>query len=148
MKIEFEMTDEHLNLLIKSVEIYARSLMSQADIVADILAEDKYSYDEEDPNRREKFDKWLKDREEMTKNLSAAFCAMFGKYPMKSDTCENLIDIWHVLRHLQYQLQKDNKEFDSNHYDVRACEPFQVGTEPLMVIKRVSDEVMKNEEKN
>lgn len=100
MKIEVEMTDEHLNLLIKSVEIYARSLMSQADIVADILAEDKYSYDEEDPNRREKFDKWLKDREEMTKNLSAAFCAMFGKYPMKSDTCENLIDMWHTGRML------------------------------------------------
>lgn len=136
MKINVEMTEEHLNLLITSVEIYARSLMGQAGFVADILAEDKYSYDEKDPNNREKFDKWIRDREEMSKYLSVALCIMFGEFESKSNTCENLIDMWHVLRYLQYQLQIENKKLDPNSYDIRACKPFQVGTEPLMVIKR------------
>ena len=50
----------------------------------------------------------------------------------KSDTCQNLIDIWHVLRHLQYNIS-DN--IDKNLYDVRSSEPLQGGTEPLMQIR-------------
>ena len=42
MRLEVELTEEQLNLLILSTEVYARSLMNQPDIVADILAEDRF----------------------------------------------------------------------------------------------------------
>ena len=51
MKLEVEMTKEQLNLLILSTEVYARALMNQPDLVADILAEDRFFYDKEDPDR-------------------------------------------------------------------------------------------------
>lgn len=47
----------------------------------------------------------------------------------KSEACQNLIDIWRVLRHLQYNIS-DN--IDKNLYDVRASKPYHGGTEPLM----------------
>ena len=50
----------------------------------------------------------------------------------EGDICQNLIDIWHVLRHLQYNIS-DN--IDKNLYDVRASEPYQGGTEPLMRVR-------------
>ena len=45
MKLEMEMTEEQLNLLILSTEIYGRILMNQPDLVADIIAEDRLFYD-------------------------------------------------------------------------------------------------------
>ena len=42
MKLEVEMTEEQLNLLILSTEIYGRILMNQPDMVADIIAEDTF----------------------------------------------------------------------------------------------------------
>ena len=50
----------------------------------------------------------------------------------KSTTCRNLIDMWRVLRHLQYNIS-DN--IDKSLYDVRASEPYHGGTEQLMNIK-------------
>ena len=50
----------------------------------------------------------------------------------KSDTCQNLIDIWRVLRHLQYNIS-DN--MDKSFYDVRAFEPYHGGTEPPIKVK-------------
>ena len=44
MKFEVEMSQEQLNLLILSTEVYARALMNQPDLVADILAEDRFFY--------------------------------------------------------------------------------------------------------
>ena len=78
-----------------------------------------------------RFREWLKDRDEMTEKLRAALNVMF-RDTYKSDTCQNLIDIWHVLRHLQYNVS-DN--IDKNLYDVRASEPYRGGTEPLMQIR-------------
>ena len=49
MRLEVELTEEQLNLLILSTEVYARSLMNQPDMVADILAEDRFFYDKGDP---------------------------------------------------------------------------------------------------
>lgn len=43
MKLEVEMTQEQLNLLILSTEVYARALMNQPDLVADNI--DKSLYD-------------------------------------------------------------------------------------------------------
>ena len=85
MKLEVEMTEEQLNLLILSTEIYGRILMN-------LMFRDSY----------------------------------------KSDTCRNLIDIWRVLRHLQYNIS-DN--IDKSLYDVRASEPYHGGTEPLMRVR-------------
>ena len=45
MKLEVEMTEEQLNLLILSTEIYGRILMNQPDLVADIIVEDRFFYD-------------------------------------------------------------------------------------------------------
>ena len=131
MKLEVEMTEEQLNLLTLSTEIYGRILMNQPDLVADIIAEDRFFYDKEDPDNDRKFHEWIKARDELTEKLRAALNTMF-RDSYKSDTCQNLIDIWHVLRHLQYNIS-DN--IDKNLYDVRASEPYQGGTEPLMQVR-------------
>jgi hypothetical protein len=131
MKLEIEMTKGQLDLLILSTELYVRALMNQPDLVADILAEDRFFYDKNDPDNSRQFDQWMKDRNSMTEYLKVALNMMFqGNY--KSETCQNLIDIWHVLRHLQYILQDDSNKIN---YDVRSSEPFQMGSEPLMRIR-------------
>ena len=134
MKLEVEMTEEQLNLLILSIEVYGRILMNQPDLVADIIAEDRFFYDKNDPENDRRFHEWINDRDEMTEKLKAALNVMF-RDSYKSDTCQNIIDIWHVLRHLQYTTS-DN--IDKNLYDVRASEPYQGGTEPLMKIRLIT----------
>ena len=131
MKLEVEMTQEQLNLLILSTEVYARALMNQPDVVADILAEDRFFYDKEDPENDKRFHEWIAARDEFTEKLRAALNIMF-RYSYKSESCQNLIDIWRVLRHLQYSIS-DN--IDKSLYDVRASEPYHGGTEPLIKVK-------------
>ena len=131
MKLEVEMTEEQLNLLILSTEIYGRILMNQPDLVADIIAEDRFFYDKNDPENDRRFYEWIKDRDEMTEKLRMALNVMFHD-SYKSDTCRDLIDIWRVLRHLQYSIS-DN--IDKSLYDVRASEPYHGGTEPLMRVR-------------
>ena len=131
MKLEVEMTQEQLNLLILSTEVYARALMNQPDLVADILAEDRFFYNKEDPENDRRFQEWINCRDELTEKLRGALNTMF-RDSYKSDTCQNLIDLWHVLRHLQYNIS-DN--IDKSLYDLRTSEPFHGGTEPLMKIR-------------
>ena len=131
MKLEVEMTQEQLNLLILSTEVYARALMNQPDLVADILAEDRFFYDKEDPENDKRFHEWIAARDEFTEKLRAALNTMF-RDSYKSETCQNLIDIWRVLRHLQYNIS-DN--MDKSLYDVRAFEPYHGGTETPIKVK-------------
>ena len=131
MKLEVEMTQEQLNLLILSTEVYARALMNQPDLVADILAEDRFFYDKEDPENDKRFHEWIAARDELTEKLRAALNTMF-RDSYKSESCQNLIDIWRVLRHLQYIIS-DN--MDKSLYDVRAFEPYHGGTEPPIKVK-------------
>ena len=133
MKLEVEMTAKQLNLLILSTEVYARVLMNQPEIVAFILADDRFFYDRNDPENDKRFHKWLEARDELTEKLRSVLNVMFQD-SYKSATCRNLIDIWHVLRLLQYNASDNtNKRF----YDVRASEPYRGGTEPLMKISIV-----------
>jgi len=131
MKLEVEMTQEQLNLLILSTEVYARALMNQPDLVADILAEDRFFYDKENPENDKRFHEWIDARDEFTEKLRAALNIMF-RDSYKSESCQNLIDIWRVLRHFQYSIS-DN--IDKSLYDVRASEPYHGGTEPLMRVR-------------
>ena len=131
MKLEVEMTQEQLNLLILSTEVYARALMNQPDLVADILAEDRFFYDKEDPENDKRFHEWIAARDELTEKLRAALNIMF-RDSYKSATCRNLIDIWRVLRHLQYNI---SGSIDKSLYDVRASEPYRGGTEPPIKVK-------------
>jgi len=131
MKFEVEMSQEQLNLLILSTEVYARALMNQPDLVADILAEDRFFYDKEDPENDKKFHEWIATRDEFTEKLRAALNIMF-RDSYKSESCQNLIDIWRVLRHLQYSISHN---IDKSLYDVRASEPYHGGTEPLMRVR-------------
>ena len=131
MKLEVEMTQEQLNLLILSTEVYARALMNQPDLVADILAEDRFFYDKEDPENDKRFHEWIAARDEFTEKLRAALNTMF-RDSYKSETCQNLIDIWRVLRHLQYVI---SDKMDKSLYDVRAFEPYHGGTEPPIKVK-------------
>ena len=131
MKLEVEMTQEQLNLLILSTEVYARALMNQPNLVADILAEDRFFYDKEDPENDKRFHEWIAARDEFTEKLRAALNTMF-RDSYKSETCQNLIDIWRVLRQLQYNIS-DN--MDKSIYDVRASEPYHGGTEPPIKVK-------------
>lgn len=133
MKLEVEMTAGQLNLLILSTEVYARALMNQPDLVADILAEDRFFYDKNDSENDKRFHEWIEARDEFTEKLRAALNIMF-RDAYKSDTCRNLIDIWHVLRHLQYNISDNN---DKRLYDVRTSEPYHGGTEPLMKVSLI-----------
>ena len=72
-------------------------------------------------------------RDELMEKLRVALNVMFHD-SYKSDTCRNLIDIWRVLRHLQYNIS-DN--LDKSLYDVRASEPYHGGTEPLIGVKLI-----------
>ena len=105
--------------------------MNQPDLVADIIAEDRFFYDKNDPENDRRFYEWIKDRDEMTEKLRMALNVMFHD-SYKSDTCRDLIDIWRVLRHLQYNIS-DN--IDKSLYDVRASEPYHGGIEPLMRVR-------------
>lgn len=44
-----------------------------------------------------RFHEWINARDGMTEKLRVALNIMF-RDSCKSDTCQNLIDIWHVLR--------------------------------------------------
>ncbi len=131
MKLEVEMTQEQLNLLILSTEVYARALMNQPDLVADILAEDRFFYDKENPENDKRFHEWIAARDDFTEKLRAALNILF-RDSYKSETCQNLIDIWRVLRHLQYNIFGN---MDKSFYDVRAFEPYHGGTEPPINVK-------------
>ena len=74
-------------------------------------------------------------RDELMEKLRVALNVMFHD-SYKSDTCRNLIDIWRVLRHLQYNIS-DN--LDKSLYDVRASEPYHGGTEPLIGVKLIDE---------
>ena len=39
--------------------VYARSLMNQPDMIADILAEDRFFYDKGDPENGKRFHEWI-----------------------------------------------------------------------------------------
>lgn len=90
--------------------------MNQPDLVADILAEDKFFYDKEDPDNDKRFNDWIEKRDELTEKLRVAFNVMFHD-SYQSDVCQNIIDLWRVLRHLQYNIS-DN--IDKSLHDVRA----------------------------
>ncbi len=77
MKLEVEMTAGQLNLLILSTEVYARALMNQPDLVADILAEDRFFYDKNDSENDKRFHEWIEARDEFTEKLRAALNIMF-----------------------------------------------------------------------
>ena len=121
MKLEVEMTEEQLNLLILSTEIYGRILMNQPDLVADIIAEDRFFHDKNDPENDRRFHEWIKDRDEMTEKLRMALNVMFHD-SYKSDTCRNLID-------------NISDNIDKSLYDVRASEPYHGGNEPLIRVR-------------
>lgn len=143
MKYTLELTESQLNDMILGVEIFARSLMGQADIVGDILADAVFSYDKDDPDCEKKFDEWLTRRDILQGCLRQGLDAMVGRYPSKNELCENLIDIWHVLRHQQWLNLPEESRKDM--WDVRSTEPFAIGTEPLMKMKKMEEE--KGEEK-
>ena len=131
MKVEIELNEQQLQMLITSVEIYARSLMSQNSIVADFLAQTVFEYDKKDPENAAKFNEWLENREQCSNYLKMAFDSLFVNKDKKSELCQNLIDMWNVLSHFQYENCVENKQY----YDTRSCPPFQGGTEPLMTMK-------------
>ena len=77
MKLEVEMTAEQLNLLILATEVYARALMNQPDLVADILAEDRVIYDKNDSGNDKRFHEWFETRSDLTEKLRFALNIMF-----------------------------------------------------------------------
>ena len=135
MKVEMEFNEEHLRLIIKALEVYARSTLSQADLVGDMLADDVFVYDKSDPDNDERFHTWLEHRDEMRKHLQDAFDVMYGRNINKSDLTKNLIDIWHVFTHYQYNHLPDENKLS---WDVRSNVPFQCGTEPLITLKDIN----------
>ena len=84
MKLEVEMTAKQLNLLILSTEVYARVLMNQPEIVASILAEDRFFYDRNDPENDKRFHEWLEARDELTEKLRTALTKRNENSPSSS----------------------------------------------------------------
>lgn len=134
MKIQIDLTEEQLQLMINALEVTFRIMMGQGEIVADLLAE---------MPRREKcgnhwdkaFGDYLTRRECAEHQINAMSKTLYGEFGELVDDTHRYSDMWSALRHLQYNLHPHD-----DGYDTRASEPFAMSDYPMIKIKLVEEE--------
>lgn len=129
MKLQIELSEEQLNLLINALEVNFRLMMNQGSIVADLLSilpdQEKFEA-KEDWDRA--FERYLVARDDASNVLNALSCILYGNSNHLPDEARRLSDMWSVLRNVQYQLHPHGG------YDVRSA-PFQMSDLEMMKIK-------------
>lgn len=134
MKLQIELTENQLNILIDALESRFRWMLPQQSHIAiePLLCDVVPRKDGNDEKWHKAFNRWL-DRKE-----SAMFAAetlqhiIYGKpYVDKYPSHGNVSDMWSVLRHTQWEMLDEKPEF----FDVRGDEPIQLGDEPLMKVE-------------
>lgn len=139
MKIQIELTEEQLNLIINSLEITFRTMMGQGNIVADLLAEIPLKKNYEDDQRWYlAFNRYIIERNAASKVINALSAVLwdYGKLPADA---HRYSDMWSAFRHLQYQLHPHER------YDTRESEPFAMSDYPMIKVELMEEEELSDE---
>lgn len=109
MKLKIELSEEQLQLIINALEVNFRLMMGQGSIVADLLAQcpDKSKFDNEEDWARA-FDRYLLARDFAGMMLNNCGTVLYENRNLPKDA-HRLSDMWSVLRHTQYNLEKHKK---------------------------------------
>lgn len=135
MKLNIELNEEQMGLLINALEINFRIMMKQGNIVADLLAEypDKLKCSDEGAWNRA-FEQYLTSRDNASSVLNALSEILYGNMTMPKDA-HRLSDMWSALRHAQYDLHPHD-----DGYDTRSCPPIQLSDWDMIKVNIVSEE--------
>lgn len=138
MKIEIELTEEQLALIIQALEIEFRFMMRQGMTVADQLAQDTFPNKDDyaDKNKWNRaFEEYLIRRECAETQVNALHDTLYGRYRSElPKTARRLSDMWSAFRHLQWS------RLDVKGYDVRSGDPFQMSDWEMIKIKEIENE--------
>lgn len=134
MKLEIELSEEQLALMINALEVTFRIMMGQGSIVSNLLAEcpvkseckDKESWDNA-------FHMYLARRECAEYQINALSDTLYGAYGPLPEDAYRYSDMWSALRHLQYQLHP------TDHWDVRSSKSFQMSDYPMMKVELIEE---------
>lgn len=128
MKLVIECNEDQAQLIVQSLELAFRPLMNQWNDLANWLANDKYTYDLNNPNNDKLFDMHIQNRNALEEILETVGRINYGYKTQSSETARNILDIWSVIRHELYCADHDN----TDSWDVRGCSPIQIGEFPLI----------------
>ena len=130
MKLQIELSEEQLQLIINSLEVNFRLMMNQGSIVADLLSilPDQEKFEEKEDWDRA-FERYLVARDDASNVLNALSHILYGNNNRLPDEAHRLTDLWSVLRNVQYQLHPHDG------YDVRNRSPFQMSDLDLIKVK-------------
>ena len=133
MKIQIDLTEEQLDLMINALEVTFRIMMKQGSIVADLLAEMPFKKDFSGERQWERaFDRYLIERDVASKLMTSVADVLYGDYTNRlPEDAHRYSDIWSALRHLQYELHPHDG------YDTRAYKPFALSDYPMMIVELV-----------
>lgn len=131
MKIQIELTEEQLNLIINALEITFRTMMGQGFTVAILMSEipRKADYDDEQIFKKN-LDKCIMERDVAVKLINTLSSVLYGSDELPKNA-HRYSDMWSALRHLQYQLHPHDG------YDTRKSEPFQMSDYPMMKVELI-----------
>ncbi len=136
IKIELELTEEQLSLMINALEVTFRIMMGQGNIVADLLAEYPAKSKISDKKRWEAaFSNYLTRKKCAEYQLYAMSKTLYGEYRELPEDTHRYSDMWSALRHLQYQIHPHD-----DGWDTRADEPFAMSDYPMMRVNLIEEE--------
>lgn len=134
MKLEIELSEEQLKLIINALEVNFRLMMRQGNVVADLLSQipDESKFDTDESYNRALHDYILR-RNLSEQLLCLAANTLYDGSHVKTwitDSAHKLSDMWSVLRNFQYKLHASGDESD-----VRSCDPIQLSELELIRAK-------------
>ena len=134
MKLEIELSEEQLKLIINALEVNFRLMMRQGNVVADLLSQipDESKFDTDESYNRA-FHDYILRRNLSGQLLCLAANTLYDGSHVKTwipDSAHKLSDMWSVLRHTQYILRESGDVSD-----VRSYSPIQISDLELMKVK-------------
>lgn len=125
MKLEVDISEDQLRLLINTIEAVFRFMMPyQSNSLVEFFALEQMD--------REHFREWLANREKAEAFVKQLQNMLFDFTKEVPDTYR-LADMWSVLRHAEWEYQHPNQK--SDFWDVRSDKPIQQSDWGLMQIK-------------
>lgn len=133
MTYEIKLNEEQMRLLEVALEEYFRLRLLQFEDISNDFAFWNFDYkNHSDAEFRERIERRniIEDIFGMLRDRLYKWNGIFTK---KTDTMENMIDMWHVIRQARYF--STVKPEDRNIFDVRAGTIFQYGTQPMIEVE-------------
>ena len=134
---EIRVNDTQLKVINAALESYFRTRMNQWFDFADEVAKCGYVYDRKNPDNDKLFYEFIKRRNESEKAFGAAFRIAQPIFQFKSDNVQTAIDMWEVIEHMFWVQRAACDEAFRTSYNTHACQPFQIGSEPLITVTEV-----------